>query len=172
LEKKDINIVLIGMPGSGKTSVGKTLADNLSMDFYDVDEYIEKSAGKTIKEIFAEGGEKHFRAIERAAVEELSQKTNTVIATGGGVVLCEENIVNLKQKGVIFFLNRPIEDIVNDIDISNRPLLANGVERIYKLFSERYELYKKYSDFEIQNRGGIEDTAKKIIEVLEASDLL
>jgi len=160
------------MPGSGKSSVGKLLADSLSMDFYDADEYIEKSTGKSIKEIFEEGGESHFRAIERDAIKKLSQKTNTVISTGGGVILCSENMKNLKRNGVIFFINRPIDDIVRDIDISNRPLLANDINRIYQLFRDRYELYKKYSDFEIQSRGGIEDTAKKIIKLLEDNDLL
>jgi len=154
------------MPGSGKTSVGKILAKHLGMDFCDVDEYIEESAGKTIPEIFKEG-EKHFRDLERAAIEKLSQKTNTVIATGGGVVLCSKNMENLKQNGIVFFINRPIDDIVKDIDISNRPLLVNDINRIYRLFFERYELYKKYSDFEIQSQNEIMETAKKIIKVLE-----
>jgi len=171
LKQKGINIVLIGMPGSGKTSVGKILAESLNMDFCDVDEYIEKKSGKTIPEIFKEG-EKHFRTLERAAIEELSQKTNTVIATGGGVVLFRQNIENLKRKGLVFFINRPIDDIVNDIDISNRPLLANDVNRIYQLFRERYELYKKYSDFEVKSQNEIMDTVKKIIKILEDRNYL
>ncbi|NLZ54545.1 MAG: shikimate kinase [Thermoanaerobacteraceae bacterium] len=159
------------MPGSGKTSVGKILAKYLGMDFCDVDKYIEKIAGKTIPEIFKEG-EKHFRALERAAIEELSQETNAVIATGGGVVLFSQNMENLKRKGLVFFINRPIGDIVKDIDISNRPLLANDINRIYQLFRERYELYKKYSDFEIKSQNEIMDTVKKIIKVLEERNFL
>jgi len=172
LRQKGINIVLIGMPGSGKSSVGKILAERLGMDFCDVDEFIENNAGKSIKDIFDEKGESHFRALERTAVEKLSQKTNMVISTGGGVVLCSQNMVNLKRKGVVFFINRPIEDIVKDIDISTRPLLANDIDRIYQLFRERSSLYKKHSDFEILNLKGIEDTTKQIINVLEDRDLL
>lgn len=171
MRQRDINIVLIGMPGSGKTSVGKILAESLSMDFCDVDEYIEKSVGKTITEIF-ENGESYFRTLERTAIEKLSQKTNTVIATGGGVILCSQNMANLKQKSVVFFINRPIDHIVKDIDILNRPLLAKNIGKIYQLFQERYELYKKYSDFEIQSRKGILDTAKNIIKVLEDEELI
>ena len=171
MRQKSFNIVLIGMPGSGKSSVGKILAESLDMDFCDVDEYIEKSEDKSIKEIF-EQGEGHFRAIESAAIAKLSQKKNTVIATGGGVILCSQNMVNLKQNGIIFFINRPIDQIVRDIDISIRPLLAKDINRIYKLYNERYQLYKKYSDFEIQSPSGIADTARQIIEILEEQDLL
>jgi len=169
--KRDINIVLIGMPGSGKTSVGRVLSESLNMDFYDVDEYIQKTEGKTIKEIF-EKGENYFRELEKTAIEKLSQKINAVIATGGGVVLCSQNMKNLKKNGVVFFLNRPIADIVKDIDISNRPLLSNNVDRIYELFRQRYELYKKYSDFEIQSWREIRDTVNQIINMLEENDLL
>jgi len=169
MKQHNRNIVLIGMPGSGKTSIGKILAKRLRMNFCDVDQYIENKEGKTIKQIFIDG-EKHFRKLESTAVEKLSNNIDTVISTGGGVVLNYKNMYFLKQNGIVFFINRPIEDIVKDIDISGRPLLANDNKKIYRIFEERYGLYTKYSDFEIHSNKGILDTAEQIIKTLEENN--
>ncbi|NLU09763.1 MAG: shikimate kinase [Tepidanaerobacter acetatoxydans] len=163
------NIVLIGMPGSGKTSIGRILAKKINMCFYDLDEYIERKSGKRITEIFAIYGERHFRTLESRAVKEISSKTNAVISTGGGVVLDSKNMHVLNKRGIIFFINRPVEDIAHDIEISSRPLLANDRDNIYRLYKDRYELYKKYSDFEILNDRGILEAVKQIIEILNGN---
>ena len=159
------NIVLIGMPGCGKTTIGKILSEKLNMNYCDIDEYIEKNTGKTISEIFL-AGEGEFRRIEREAVLEVSQGDNRVIATGGGVVKSLVNIENLRKKGIIIFINRPIENIMADIDIDTRPLIKDKKERLYTLYKERYPLYKEYSHYEVINIGDLEEVIGRIIEKL------
>ncbi|TDT51374.1 shikimate kinase [Fonticella tunisiensis] len=159
------NIVFIGMPGCGKSSIGKIVAERLKLPFYDVDEYIEKKAGKTIKEIF-QHGEEHFRRIESEAIREISQNRPSVISTGGGAVKVPLNMKILRENSVIFFINRPIEKILQDIDISVRPLLAGDASKIYELYQERYPLYKKYCDIEVMNDREFQDVVNKIIRFL------
>lgn len=161
----DKNIVLIGMPGCGKSTIGKMLSCELNMTFCDIDECIEKDTGKSIKEIF-QNGEEYFREIEKKTVEKISKNSSQVIATGGGVVKNSENIYYLKKNGIIIFINRPIEKIFTDVDILNRPLLKSGKEEIYKLYEERKSLYKKYCDCEIINDADINEVGHKIIAYL------
>jgi Shikimate kinase len=159
------NIVLIGMPGCGKSTIGRMVAKKLGLGFCDLDEYIEQREGKIIPEIFKDG-EECFRQIEKASVAEVVKTCPSVIATGGGVVLNSCNIDVLKENGIIFFINRPVEQIVSGVDISNRPLLKKGREQVYKLYNERIGLYKKCCDFEIENHGCIENAVDKIIKIL------
>ncbi len=157
------NIVLIGMPGAGKTTVGKMLYERLGLEFVDVDEFIEKESGKTIPELF-NISENHFRNAETMAVKKLSRWNSSIIATGGGVVKNHINIEELKKQGIIVFIDRPIENIASDVEISKRPLLKDGVQKLYDLYDERYELYKKYSDFHVFNDNTIEETVDAIIK--------
>lgn len=158
------NIVLIGMPGCGKSVIGKILAEKLDMNFLDLDSYIEASTKLTIREIF-KAGEAGFRDIEDKAVLKVSEKTDVVIATGGGVVKRYENILNLKKNGIIIYINRSTQSIAADIDIELRPLLAKDPYELYRLFEERGSLYKKYCDYEVMNIRNIEDVVKDIIEI-------
>lgn len=160
------NIVLIGMPGCGKTTIGKILSEELNMKYCDVDEYIEKCTKRTIPEIFQDGEEK-FRRIESEAVLEISSNNNNmVIATGGGVIKFFSNIENLRKNGIILFINRPIENIMEDIDIGHRPLIKDEKEKLYSLYRERYPLYKKYAYYEVMNIGDLQEVIGKIIESL------
>lgn len=159
------NIVLIGMPGCGKTTVGKVLAKRLGYKFCDMDSYIQEISKKTIKELF-EHGEENFRDWETKACEELSRCNKTIIASGGGVVKREKNIEILKKSCTILFIDRPVERIINDVDINSRPLLKDGKERLYNLYDERYELYKKAADIQILNKGYLRDTIDIIINIL------
>lgn len=158
------NIVLIGMPGSGKSVIGEIIAKKLEMTLIDLDTYIEESTGKNITEIF-KNGEILFRNIEAKAVAEVSKKAFAVVATGGGVVSRYENIKNLKKNGVIIYINRPIDSIAGDIEVETRPLLAKDPSQIYKLFKERGPLYKKYCDYEIMNISNIDDMVSNIIDI-------
>lgn len=160
------NIVLIGMPGCGKTTIGKQLSEKLNMKFYDIDEYIEDKTNKKISEIFAIS-EAHFRDIEEKCVKEVSEGSTKIISTGGGVVLRENNILNLKRNGIIIFINRPLENIISDVDTTTRPLLKDGVERIKKLYEDRIELYKGYCDFNIKNNKSLTSVVEEIIKVLK-----
>ena len=143
------NIVLIGMPGCGKTTLGKRLADKMGYAFLDIDKLIEEKFG-TISDLFQKG-EKHFRKKETQAVEIVSQMEKTIIATGGGVVLDDYNIELLAQNGIIIFIDRPLDDIIGDIDCVGRPLIEEGKDEIVKLFNKRYSLYRVYADIIIKN---------------------
>ncbi|MFD3156613.1 shikimate kinase [Haloimpatiens sp. FM7330] len=165
MKKINKNIVLIGMPGCGKTTTGKILSQKIKLKLYDLDECIEKSTGKTIKELFSKS-EKVFRDAESKITEQISSTYPKIISTGGGIVKRENNIHALKKNGIIIFINRPIEDIISDINTNTRPLLKDGKEKLYKLYDERIELYKKYCDIEIINDETIEKTIKSIIEAL------
>ena len=159
------NIVLIGMPGCGKTTVGKVLSKKLKYKFCDMDSYIQQISKKTIKELF-ELGEENFRDWETKACEELAKLNNTIIASGGGVVKREKNIEILKKNCTILFIDRPVERILNDVDINSRPLLKDGKEKLYNLYDERYELYKKAADIRILNKGYLRDTIDMIVDIL------
>jgi len=158
------NIVLIGMPGCGKTTIGRILARELSMEFYDMDDYIEKKTKQKISELF-EKGEEYFRNIESSICEELAKKESSIISTGGGVIKRKENIDFLKKNGVIIFIDRPVDNIIGDVDISRRPLLKEGKEKVLKLYEERYLLYKKYSDKIVMNNSDIYVTKDSIIDI-------
>ncbi len=163
------NKVIIGMPGSGKSTFGDMLSKKLFMNFIDMDHYIEQDENKTIKEMFAIS-ENCFRDVETRCSKDLSKLNSHVIATGGGIVKRKENIDYLKENSIIIFINRPIENIIKDIDIDTRPLLTGEKEKIYKLYSERIDLYKKYCDIEIENTGKMSETLDKIIEQLKMVD--
>ena len=158
-------IVLIGMPGSGKTTIGKILAKQLKIKFYDMDDYIQEMTSKTIAELF-EKGEDYFRNIETQACRELSDKNNILISTGGGVIKKKENIDILKQDSIIIFLNRPVENILQDVDVSKRPLLKDGKEKVLNLYKERYELYKEAADKIVINNGTINDVIHELKEIV------
>lgn len=158
------NIVLIGMPGCGKSEIGKIIAEKIEMNFIDVDAFIEASTSRSITEIFR-NGEDGFRDIESIAVRDLSKKHHVVISTGGGVIKRYENILNLKKNGIIIYINRPIENIVSDIKIEGRPLLAKDPGKLSKLFEEREPLYKKYCNHEVMNISEIDDVVNSIIQI-------
>lgn len=158
-----MNLVLIGIMGSGKTVVGKMLSNRLKMSFVDVDRYIEEHYG-SIPFLF-EKGEAHFREIESEVIKTLSMLQNTVISTGGGVIKNTENITCLKQNGIIFFLDRPIRHIVRDIDTSHRPLLKDGPEKLIALHQERYALYMNACNHRIDASKGFKYTLSQIISL-------
>ena len=157
------NIVLSGMPGSGKSTIGKLLAERLGREFIDLDEAIVKREGREITEIFVEGGESLFRDIETKAVRETAIVSGAVIATGGGAILRDENVRLLKQNGRIYFLDRPIEQLV---PTSDRPL-ASSRDAIINRYNERFPRYKATCDFHLKTDGVAEHAAENIIEDFE-----
>lgn len=143
------NIVLTGMPGCGKSTIGKLLAQQTGRELIDTDEMIVKAQGMEISDIFEKYGEKAFRDMETAAVKEASAKNNCIIATGGGAVLREENINALKSNGRIYFIDRPLESLIPTDD---RPL-ARDVEAISRRYNERYSIYCGTADARIEGAG-------------------
>lgn len=134
-------IILIGMPASGKTTVGRAVAQALSLPFHDCDREVERLTGRTIPEIFAAEGEEVFRAVESHALAALcTAEAPCVIATGGGAVLSAENRRLLRRSGTVFWLDRDLENIMST-DRSGRPLLSGGAEALRTLYKNRRDLY-------------------------------
>ena len=145
LEKE--NIILIGMPGVGKSLIGKKLAERLDREFFDMDQEIEMRDGRSIPEIFRDEGEEYFRDLECAVAQEMGQMTGAVIATGGGVVNREENYYSLAENGRMVFLDSDPKDLPT----IGRPVSqAVGVERLYEM---RLPMYRSWADQEIQTDG-------------------
>lgn len=160
------NIILIGMPGCGKTTIGRELAKILGRSFFDADQVLEEVSGYKIPELFAQG-EEVFRAVESETIAYLATKVGSVIATGGGVVKKEANINVLHLSGVIIFLNRSPEQIVCDVDTTSRPLLAAGKEKIYNIHEERIALYYKYADYVVSCDRAVPDILAEILVILK-----
>ncbi len=163
IRKSKENIVLTGMPASGKTTVGQAVAKKLGREFIDCDKLIENRIGCKISEFFKEKGEKAFRDIESQIIDEISNKNGLVISTGGGAVLREENICALKRNGTVFFLNRSLHLLV---PTSDRPLSSNTGD-MEKRYNERYPIYLKTSDIEISADQSIEVVAEKVVKEFE-----
>ncbi|MBE7023964.1 MAG: shikimate kinase [Ruminococcaceae bacterium] len=157
------NIILIGMPGCGKTTIGKALARRLGREFIDSDTVFEETVYPNISKYFAEKGENEFRREETAILQRLAGKSGCIIATGGGVVERCENKDILRKGGIVVFVNRSPEDIARDVDTSNRPLLAEGRERIFRLFENRIEKYNDFCNIKIENNSTLEELCEKII---------
>lgn len=162
LERQKESIVLVGMPGSGKTTIGKELARQLCREFVDTDDLIREKYGD-ISEIFRQKGEDYFRGIESEVIAETAKKCGLVIATGGGAVLKPQNIFHLRQNGKIYFLDRPLEQI---IPTSDRPL-ALDAEAVKRRYDERYGIYLTAGK-QIKMNGIVSDAVKTIIEDFEA----
>lgn len=164
------NISLIGMPGCGKTTIGRILAGNLGYDFIDLDDYIEKKNGLKINYIFKNFGEEFFRKLESEALKEVMNKERKVIATGGGIITIEENIEVLRKNSLVFYIKRDLRDILKDIDIENRPLLRDNPNKIYDLYRQRHTLYEKCAHFLIINDKSAYETAMEIMRIAKQED--
>ena len=160
------NIVLIGMPGCGKSSVGKELSSMLHMVLVDTDRMVEQAVGRTIPDIFARDGETAFRDRETAAAKQAASMTGVIIATGGGMVLREENMQALRENGVVFFRDRDLSDILGE-NLSDRPLLSGDKQHIYDLYQQRIRLYRKYAHHTISNTNTAKEAAERIAAIYE-----
>ncbi|MBR5359997.1 MAG: shikimate kinase [Lachnospiraceae bacterium] len=143
--KDKLNIVLIGMPGCGKTTVGRRLSEEFDKEFVDTDDLIVNRSGRQITDIFAKDGEEYFRDLESEVVHDVSAEGGKIIATGGGAVLRDANVDALRSNGILVFLDRPLEDLIPTDD---RPL-ASDKEMIKKRYEERYDRYMSVSDIRV-----------------------
>ena len=155
------NIVLVGMPGCGKTTVGKALAEQLNRPFFDADEEILKQTGKSAEAWIEACGEAVFRQKETEVLESLCKQSGTVIATGGGAVTVPENADILRQNSIVFFINRD----VSALPVEGRPLSkATALSEMYEV---RLPLYRGVCDYEIDADGSVEAVVRRILEELQ-----
>lgn len=158
--KDRCNIVLIGMPSAGKTTIGKMLEEKLGKEFFDLDDMIIAKAGKSIPEIFQESGETGFRAIETEVAIEASKMNNKIIATGGGVVKHKVNMDFLRLNGITIFIDRDIDKLISSDP--NRPL-SSSKQALQHMYKERYPLYQKYATYVAVNNANIDETVDDIV---------
>ena len=164
------NIVLIGMPGAGKTTIGRKLGKALGRPVLDADDKVVEQTGRTIKDLFQEG-EDVFRQAETAAVKTLAAMDGIIISCGGGVVKRPENIAFLQATGKIFFLNRDLAAIAGCVDKVTRPLLNSAEDRLTQLYRERMPLYLKYADYTIPVDENFDKTTEYIIELVKKAGI-
>lgn len=161
--------------GAGKSTVGKKLARTLNMSIEDTDDLIESRAGMSITDIFVRHGEEHFRELEEKVVEEVSRLENHVIVTGGGVVLRESNVKNLKKNGVVIYLHAAPEVIYERIkDQTHRPLLHvdDPMAKIKELLEYRSPFYAN-NDFTVDTSNlSVEEVVEEILRVLKKKGLI
>lgn len=160
------HVFLIGMPASGKTTVGRALSEKLNLPFYDLDTVLQEKKGKTIQNIIIYDGEPAFRQYELEALQELVQKSPSIIATGGGTILSEESNKLMRETGLVVFLHRTVPEILEDLDLEIRPLIKESIEYIFRLYEERYPLYERVCHMKILNSHHISDTVEAIAEAL------
>ena len=160
LSKSMQNIILIGMPGSGKSSLARLLAEALSRPVYEADAEIEKAAGRTIPAIFAAEGEEGFRARETAVLRELGKLSGAVISTGGGCVTREENYDLLHQNGTMIWVRRDVALLPKE----GRPISLRS--DLKELYEKRKPLYERFADKTVENDGPLAETLDKLLEVV------
>jgi shikimate dehydrogenase len=160
LKKAKQNVVLIGMPSSGKTTIGKRLSTLLGKEFVDTDEIIKERTSLFPSEIISGQGEEEFRKIESQILLDVLKNCNQVVATGGGAILLEQNRFAIKHNGTAIYVKRDLDKL----SLSNRPLSkSKGIE---KLFNERKSIYESLADITVENNLDIDSVIKEITEKL------
>ncbi len=163
--KRDLsNVAIIGMPGCGKSTIGRALAKTLGKTYVDLDEVIEKNTGMPIPDIFAREGEASFRKYESQAVAEISKQTRQVISCGGGVIKTPGNARALRQNGPVLWVQRPVERLAT----GGRPL-STGLDALRQMEAERVPLYLAASDAAVDNTGRLENTVETAVQAFETT---
>ncbi len=157
------NVVLVGMPSSGKSTIGKRVAKMLGRKFVDTDDEIIKKIKMPISEFFAKFGESEFRKIESEVIGEIAKESGIVIATGGGAVLAKQNVFALKRNGKLVFLDRKPTNLVAT---ETRPLSSNRQD-LQRLYEQRYPIYSACADLKIENDGTIDDVVREVVKEFE-----
>ena len=151
----DRHVFLIGMPGCGKSSLGKKSASYLGVNYIDTDQRIERVFGMPTSQIFQQYGEQTFRNAETNMLIHLTREPGSLVSTGGGTVLREQNFSIMRNHGLIVLIDRPLEDILSDIKLNRRPLLAEkGLPEVERLYHERMPIYRQRADIILDNSYG------------------
>lgn len=161
------HIFLVGMPGSGKSALGRRVAAKLQMPYLDTDAYLTETTGMDTAQLYQRFGEQAFRDGESRLLEELITATPGIISTGGGVCLREYNRALMRNHGVIVLIDRPIDDILLDIRAEKRPLLAQkGRPEIERIYNERMPIYRSAADAVMDNGNGFHNGLAALEEVV------
>lgn len=165
-KKKIRDLILIGMPGCGKSVIGRRLSIRMNRPLLDLDEEIERQENCTIPEIFNQRGESGFRKSETEAFRR-AVCGGRILSAGGGIVTQSENL-EIARQGLVIFIDRPLEKIMGDVRTDTRPLLKEGKERLHRLWTERYDLYQSWADIRVVNDGSLKEVVEKIKKEVEA----
>lgn len=157
------NIILVGMPGSGKSTVGKRLAEMTGKTFVDADAYLVEKAGRSIPDIFADTGEAGFRTLETEVLAELGKQSGLILATGGGCVTQARNLPLLHQNGTMFWLQRDI----SILPVDGRPL--SQTTKLEEMYAIRKPMYERFADYTIDNNSDPASAAQTIVDILEGN---
>ncbi len=163
----DRHVFLVGMPGSGKSSLGKKVAANLHVPYQDMDKRIQDIMGKTVVDIFAEYGEKTFRTAETNLLIQITREAPSLISTGGGSAMNPENVKIMKAYGLIILIDRPLDQILSDIKLDRRPTFAEkGLEEVERVYHERYATYHAVADITLDNSEGYYHGVEELEKIL------
>lgn len=156
---------------SGKTTVGKALAEEIEIEYVDTDEFLIETYGMDIPTIFAKHGEDYFRDLEHDIAKKVSKMPDGVISTGGGMLTFDRNGEVLKKGGTIICLLRDFDRIYEDLlSDTNRPLARDkSKEELKQMYDMRISKYQKYADYTVENNGSVEDCVKKIISIIDVN---
>lgn len=158
------NLYLIGMPGCGKSTIGTEISKRLNRVFLDLDAYIEMQKDTTIPELFMHG-EAYFRDLESKYLRQAAANCGMVIATGGGVILRQENVAVMRQSGQIVFIDTAPERLIANSPLSGRPLIGDDKNRVFALYEQRYDKYCAAADVQIENNGSLEEIVTRVLEI-------
>ena len=164
----NMHIFLVGMAGAGKTSLGRRAAQNLNLRFVDTDQRVCEMMGMTVNEIFATFGEPFFRNAETGALVELVGQEPCIVSTGGELCTFQENVTIMKNHGVIVHIDRPLDQIISDIKVDRRPLLAGGThEDVIDQYNRCIGHYRAAADYRLDNSKGFVLGVKNLMEMIE-----
>lgn len=161
------NIYLIGMPGCGKSTIGTEISKRLNRVFLDLDAYIEMQEDTTIPELFMHG-EAYFRDLESKYLRQAAANCGMVIATGGGIVLRQENVAVMQRSGRIVFIDTDPERLIANSPLSGRPLIGEDKNRVFTLYEQRYDKYCAAADVRVENNGGLDEITARVLEICGA----
>ena len=154
------------MPASGKTSLGRLLADLLGLGFVDLDRYIEDMTGKRLEDIFKKEGESAFRDYEEEALLATCKLENTIISTGGGCITREKNREILNNSDMVFYIVRDCQTIIDKSSLEDRPLIKSNSSRIFDLYNNRKSYYEEVADYPIYNRSSLETALFDMVDII------
>lgn len=164
----NMHIFLIGMAGAGKTSLGRRLASNMNLPFVDTDQRVSEIMGMSVIEIFQTLGEPFFRNAEAGVLMELIGQPPCVVSTGGGLPTSQENVLLMKNHGIIIHVDRPLDQILSDIKMERRPTLAGGsYENVIDQYNERIGHYRACADYRLDNSHGFAVGLQSLTQMVE-----